>query len=45
MAIDLFQQWALVFESKTALGYLPEVYRELKAGGEYRQLYVTYTAV
>ncbi|KAH8080463.1 hypothetical protein HD553DRAFT_265562, partial [Filobasidium floriforme] len=33
MAINLLQQWALVFEAKSNLSYLPESYRDLKASG------------
>lgn len=33
MALRLFQQWALAFESKRELSYLPEMYRELKNSG------------
>ncbi len=34
MALKVFQQWALAFESKRELSFLPEMYRELKTGGE-----------
>jgi len=34
MALSLFQQWALVFEPKSSLSYLPEMYRELKSEGQ-----------
>lgn len=33
LAIKMFQQWAIAFESKRELSYLPEVYRELKNQG------------
>lgn len=34
MALSLFQQWAFVFETKSNLSYLPEMYRELKSEGQ-----------
>lgn len=33
MAKDLFQQWAIAFESKKELSFLPEMFRELKNSG------------
>lgn len=33
MALKLFQSWAIAFESKPELKYLPEMYRELKNQG------------
>ncbi|GHJ89213.1 hypothetical protein NliqN6_5615 [Naganishia liquefaciens] len=33
MAIKLFQSWAIAFESKPELKYLPDMYRELKNQG------------
>ena len=37
VGLDLFQQWALAFQAKPELSYLPEVYRNMKDEGRSTQ--------
>jgi hypothetical protein len=34
VGLDLFQQWALAFQSKPELSYVSDVYRGMKSEGE-----------